>query len=158
EAAAKKLEGQGSEILERGERTLAGRPALSLRSRVQAAGGPRYEVEIHYLVVAPRVYAVQCNWAAGTERPAAFDALLASFALFDAKEPEVWAEDAALAALADRWGSQIAWCADWKAAAAQAREQGRLVFVAFENFPVLNLPHTLASGALTDPDLVALVQ
>src|SRR5262245_23458285 len=87
EAAAAKLEREGATILGRGQSTLAGHPAISLRSRSTTATGLTYDAEIHYILVPPTLYAVQCNWASDSPRPALFDGLLDSFALFEARRP-----------------------------------------------------------------------
>ncbi len=158
-SAAATLVQHGEQVLEQSDTTLAGRPAALLRCRAKRADGQgEYVAELRYLVVPPFVYAVQCSWAAEGPRPdAVLDAIVASFELSAPKLPVRDEAAEQLAALAARCGSELPWATDWAAASARARAEGKPVCVVFEHYTVLEIPHTIDSGALMDTDLVALL-
>ncbi len=161
-AGAATVEQQGGTVVELDEAFLGGRTAARLHARSRTEAGLDYEVELLYFVAEPFVYAVQSGWAAGGGRPAVLQPLLDSFALVtpvpDAAGMPADADAARLQSLADRCGSELPWAADWEAAAARAREKDRIVVVVFEHYAGLEVPRTLSSGVLMDPDVVALAQ
>jgi len=157
--AAATLVQQGDQVLEQGDSTLAGRPAALLRCRAKGTDGSvEYVAELRYLVVPPFVYALQCNFVADAPRPdAVLDPIVTSFELFAPKLPVRDEAAEHLEALAARCGSELAWAPDWATAAARAVSEHKPVCVVFEHYTVLDLPHTIDSGALMDSDLVALL-
>jgi hypothetical protein len=160
EAGAAKLEAQGGVTLDRGEARLAGRDAARLHGRMRGGDGQDYEVELLYLVAEPLVYAAQSAWRAGEPFPETeLRPLLDSIALSTpAPEAPADPEHARLQELAARCASGMPWAGDWEAASARARDERRLVLVAFEHYAGLPVPHLLASGVLADPDVAALVE
>ena len=158
-AAVVTVEKRGDIILEQGDSTLAGRPAARLVCRATSQDGRGYDSELLYLAAPPFVYALQCNWATGSERPdALFAPLIESFAVFAPQLPEEDPGAQQVAELAARCGSELEWSADWAAAAARAQAEGKPVCIVFEHYTVLDIPHTIASGALMDGDLVSMLR
>lgn len=132
--------------------TLAGRPAPALGCTVTTAAGGPWRAECRYLVAQGFVYAVTLTRE--PEDDAAVRTLEEAAATFRL----LAGVDAALRALAGRCGRDLPWARTWDEAAARARAEGRLVFLLFEHYAVLEIPHTFASGALMDPDVAALVR
>lgn len=135
-----------------------------LGNRVRFDYGPetgRYSVSQRYHAHHGHLYVVQCAAPA-----ARFDAELielaaieATFAFVDIADPAA-AERAALhRRLAARCGSEVAWAADWPAAARRAAAEGRLVIVLVERYRGVPVGQTVArSTAFVDPEVVELVR
>jgi len=158
-AAVKQVEAQGQTVLELDEAPLDGRTSARLHVRAAPADGRSYEAELRYLVVPPLVYAVQVAWEPDAgDRDESLQSIFDTFETFPPERAVADPDRERLAALADRCGSELPWVASWAEAAARARAEGRLVLVVFEHFTVLDVPHTLASGALMDEDVVALAR
>jgi tetratricopeptide (TPR) repeat protein len=159
DAAAAKLESLGAREIVRGSETLAGRTAASVGGFVPGADGRDYAVSLRYLAENGFVYAVQTTELAANEIPTAeLRGALESFTLSAPRTSAASARDERLRTLAARCGSQLGWAQDWSSASQRAARESKLVLVVVESFPALDLPQTLASGAFSDPDLIALVQ
>lgn len=65
-------------------------------------------------------------------------------------------EDRELRARAAKCGSEVAWAADWRAAAARAGSEGKLVLVAFQNYPGFEVGDLPSLGPFMDEEIVAL--
>src|SRR5262249_14283389 len=80
-----------------------------------------------------------------------------SFALFAPKTAPEDPKRAAWKRLAARCGSEIAWAASWDDAAKRATAEKKLVLAVYENYAALGPPQTAGTGALMDPDVLAIV-
>lgn len=150
--------GSGATSATRGVATVAGERAFTLSADVPAAAVPRHRLVIAYVAHGTLLYAVQTACAVDdVASPPLIDAMVASLALFPAKMAEEGTPEALLRSQADRCGSAVAWAPSWEAAASRARAGSRLVFVHHEYYSVIEVPSTFASGPLSDPDLVALI-
>jgi hypothetical protein len=65
-------------------------------------------------------------------------------------------EEATLRERAALCGSEVAWAADWPAAAARARAERKLILIAFQNYPDFELGDLPSLGPFMEPDIVAL--
>ncbi len=159
DGAAAKLESSGVRSLERGKQRVAGRDAHWVSGRTVTASGADAEVRYTYLGSEPYLYVLQCARGVGDRSASkALDTIVESFALSPPKIPEMSAKESQWRRLAERCGSEIDWCPTWEEAASRARRQKKLVLVVYENYTALDLPETLRSGPLMDPDFVALVK
>ena len=139
--------------LRKGERELLGERWPTLACDLTAPDGRALALECVYVTAPGFAYALTTT-RPRDDGPARerLEALLASFALRGGEEEARLREQAA------RCGAQLPWASNWEAAAARAKAEGRLVLVVYEVFSILELPHTIASGALSDPDVAALCQ
>jgi hypothetical protein len=159
DSAAAKLVSLGARKLASGNETLAGCTAPNVAGLVTGADGREYEVSLRYLAENGFVYALQTTELPAKDGPSAeLRRALDSFALTTPRASEATARVEELRMLAARCGSELGWARDWSSAAQRAARGSKLVLVVVESFPSLDLPETLASGALCDPDLIALVQ
>lgn len=143
----------GYDAVSKGERELAGGRWPTIACKTKAPDGRTLVVECAYVTAPGLAYAltgtVAEDDAAGAEQLAA---VVASFKLGGD------AETAKLRELAGRCGQDLPWAATWDQAEARARAERRLILVVYEQFSILQIPHTAASGPLSDPDLAALLQ
>lgn len=65
-------------------------------------------------------------------------------------------EDAVLAERAALCGSEVNWAADWQEAASRAKQERKLILVAFQNYPGFELGDLPSIGPFMDPDIIAL--
>lgn len=138
----------------REQRPLLGAQAPGFTCQLPGEGGQRLAVACVYAAGGGFAFALSSFRPADDEAAApALTGALASFAL-RADDPR----RARLRELAGRCGSQVPWARGWDEAAARARAEGRLVLVLFRRYTILDLPDLALTGALTDPDFVALLQ
>jgi tetratricopeptide (TPR) repeat protein len=159
EVAAKKLEEKGATGIERGSTALAGGEAPFVRATMPNPLGGTMEVQCVESIEHGFLYTLQCVRATDdAASQAKIDAAVASFALFEPKEPVVSPERAAWKALAAKCAGDLPWASSWTEAAKRAREEKKLVLVLFQNYAPLALPDTLRTGALMDPDFASLLR
>jgi len=162
EGAAKTLEAQGATDLERGTGLLGGSEAPELTAKMQNAALGLVFVRCLARIEHGFVYSFLCARSiVDRETDEAVDAkfrAILSTAKFPEPQAEVVSEQTkAWRELAERCASDLAWAETWPLAAARAKDEGKLVFVLFQNHAPLDLPDTLRTGALMDPDFASLL-
>ncbi len=65
-------------------------------------------------------------------------------------------EDALLRERAAKCGSEVRWAADWSEAAARAKDERKLILIAFQNYPGFEVGDLPSIGPFMEPDIVAL--
>lgn len=131
--------------------------APSVRGVMRALDGRTAGVEYACVTRAPYLYVLQAGWTNGdADARAVVERCAASFTL---RAPAV--EDGATAKLrelAARCGSELDWARDWESAARRARDEKKLVWIAYEEHAGLEAPATQNADLYTDPELVALMR
>jgi hypothetical protein len=158
DAAVAELAKKNAREITRGATRLADRDALWIHGRMTLESGVDADFRYAYVASKPYLYLLQSARAASDEPAAApLDAIEKSFELFPPKPPAEDPKRAAWKRLADRCGSEIAWAATWDDAAKRAAAEKKLVLAVYENYAALGLPQTAVTGALMDPDVLAIV-
>jgi tetratricopeptide (TPR) repeat protein len=159
DAAAKKLEAADVREIERGEARLGEREVVWLRGRKDDENLGAYVVEYRFVESAPFLYALQLACPPDDEPGRATLRRIAdSLELFAAVPAARDPDRERLQQLAARCGSELDWAPDWESAAKRARGEKKPIFVLYENYAALGLPDTAVTGALMDPELVALLR
>lgn len=131
--------------------------APSVRGVMRALDGRSAGVEYACVTRAPYLYVVQAGWPKDdASARAEIERCAASFAL---RAPQVEDESTAkLRTLAARCGSELEWARDWESAATRAKDEHKLVWIAYEEHAGLEAPATQDADLYTDPELVALLR
>ncbi len=135
----------------------AGRKTPGLTVEMEAYG-ETFRLRQCYLVGGGFQYTLQCHAPAGEfeSHASAFERIWKTFALTQVSEETK--KDQELHALAAKCGSEIAWVEDWEKAAAQARDEKKLVMVLVRFLPGFKISDEASAGPFMDPDVVGLVQ
>lgn len=157
--ARKALEAQGATEFEPRGGAVGGREAPGFRARMKNPAGGMLHLRCLQRIEHGFVYSFLCARAVeDTDADAKLDRILASVEFPEPKIAVESAETASWRKLAAKCAADLPWASAWPEAASRAKAENRLVLVLFQNYAPLDLPHTMRSGALMDPDVASLVE
>lgn len=139
------------------EQEFANLPSHGISVAYDYRGVP-FRIVARFLVANHLRYIVQCNARAAdfATHEKSIAAVLETFEIAPISPGEQSTHR--LTGLARRCGSELDWAARWDAAATRARREKKLVLVVARFYPGFEISDSLAAGALTDPDIIALIR